>query len=202
MLIMSQANSPTLASSQKRHRSALWIAGLAVAAIFIFLVAQSRFRVARKHAVHSYVESVCNAVQNYYQEHDRYPQSLIDIDTSMLDYDLEIPLQDLDYEVFESSFRVSYRLSDGQVIECPCPLLGGSWLVVRRHAQKPPLAKNRCGTQVYHVLVSTASSVDAFAGGALPTRSRRSMCALRSESVPHRQKYGAEYWRSGKTRGK
>lgn len=116
---MSQATPNTVVSSRRRNRVLLSIAVIGIATLFAISVALSQFRVARKYAVHSYVASVCNAVQVYYQEHGRYPQSLTEIDTSMLDYDLGIPLQNLDYDLIENGYRVSYKMSSGQVIACP-----------------------------------------------------------------------------------
>ena len=73
----------------------------------------------RSHAVRSYVLSVCNAVENFYKEHGHYPESLGRVDQSLLDYDLQIPLHELDYEITSTGFRISYRINGRHVVSCP-----------------------------------------------------------------------------------
>ena len=81
--------------------------------------ALNMFAEARHAAIHSYVASVCKAVDDFFEEHGRYPDSLGEIDTSKLDYDVQIPVTDLDYQLVDSRFRVSYRPSHGEIISCP-----------------------------------------------------------------------------------
>jgi hypothetical protein len=93
--------------------------GVSVIVGVLIVVVFLQYREARYYAVHSYVLSVCSAVEKFHEEHGEYPPSLDQIDKSMLDYDLGIPLQDLDYEVSESSYQLSYRVRDGREISCP-----------------------------------------------------------------------------------
>jgi type II secretory pathway pseudopilin PulG len=63
---------------------------------------------AREAAVRAYLMSVCKAVEEYRIQHGHYPDNLLQIDTSKLDYSVGIPLGSLVYELGASEIRVSY----------------------------------------------------------------------------------------------
>lgn len=77
---------------------------------------------ARDAAVRSYVRSVCSAVEEYRVQNGRYPTELDQINTSTLDYDVNIPLSALKYELNESEMNVSYSSEDGDTISFKSPI--------------------------------------------------------------------------------
>jgi hypothetical protein len=103
----------------RRLRINVSILFAALAALVVFFLARQQFREARFYAVDSYVRSVCSAVDSFSEKHGHLPQSLDEIDKSILDYDVHIRLQQLDYEVTDAGYRVSYLLSDGREVSCP-----------------------------------------------------------------------------------
>ena len=80
--------------------------------------ALSVFRDAHDVAVHSYLESVCSAVEEYRAEHGQYPTDLGQISAANLDYDLGIPLASLTYDADDSGMSVSYAPTVGKTIVC------------------------------------------------------------------------------------
>jgi hypothetical protein len=109
----------SLTTMRDRHQIRVLIAIGVVALVVLAFCALSEFRDVRWYALHSYVLSVCNAVEHYHKDNGHYPQSLDQIDNSMLDYDLRIPLKDLNYEVTGTGYRVSYQPWYGRIVSCP-----------------------------------------------------------------------------------
>lgn len=119
---MTLKNHSTLQSEGSLRRQPYVVQALGaigIAALIIVPLVFSQFQSARQAAIYSYVASVCKAVESFHQQHGRYPQSLSEIDESNFDHEMGIPLQDLDYQVSDTGFQISYRLSDGHVVECP-----------------------------------------------------------------------------------
>ena len=85
---------------------------------FVVPLAVDIHREMDRTAVDSYVRSVCRSVDEFHQQHGYDPQSLCEIDTSGLDYDLEIPLAELEYRIVDTGITVSYTMSDGYVVSC------------------------------------------------------------------------------------
>lgn len=71
------------------------------------------FRAANEAALHSYLSSVCQAIQDYRVQHGQYPSNLRQIDTSTLDYDRGIPLSSLKYDIGDSELSVTYSVDGG-----------------------------------------------------------------------------------------
>jgi hypothetical protein len=108
----------SLTTTRKRHHIVpLVVIGLILVVVVWF--ALEEYRDARWYAIHSYVASVCQAVDRFQKENGHFPQSLSQIDKSTLDYDLHIPLQELDYQLTETGYRVSYQPKIGRVVSCP-----------------------------------------------------------------------------------
>jgi hypothetical protein len=117
--VVSELTSDTLAGQRKRHRILLPVIAIGLVVIVAIWFALNQYLDARWYAIHSYVASVCQAVDQFQKANGHFPQSLSEIDKSMLDYDLNIPLQELDYELTETGYRVSYQPTFGRVVSCP-----------------------------------------------------------------------------------
>jgi hypothetical protein len=117
--IVHEPTSDSMATQRKRHRFLLPLVAIGLVVIVAIWFALIQYLDARWYAIHSYVASVCQAVDRFQKENGHFPQSLSQIDKSTLDYDLHIPLQDLDYELTETGYRVSYEPKIGRVVSCP-----------------------------------------------------------------------------------
>ena len=53
--------------------------------------------------IYAYVSSAQHAVNEFYEQHNKYPSSLNEIDKTMLDYHCGLQLDDLQYENGEVS---------------------------------------------------------------------------------------------------
>lgn len=105
-------NQTPRASSRKPWRALL--AAVVVAVVGAAVLGPLLWRqvqAARYHAIRAYVLSVCSAVEDYHQQHGQYPPSLAEIDRTRLDYDMGIPLEELDYRPADDGYQVAYRRS-------------------------------------------------------------------------------------------
>jgi len=71
------------------------------------------FNAAKEAALHSYLSSVCQAVEDYRVQHGQYPANLGQIETSTLDYDRGIALSSLEYDIRDSELTVTYSVDGG-----------------------------------------------------------------------------------------
>jgi hypothetical protein len=110
------SDSPGTNSLSGRYYVLLALVLLCLIGIFVSPIAIDVHREVRRSAIHSYVASVLSTVNEFHDQHGRYPQSLNEIDTSALDYDVGIPLEELDYRVTDIGVSVSYTMSDGHIV--------------------------------------------------------------------------------------
>jgi hypothetical protein len=88
--------------------------------VAVIAFALNTYREARWYAIHSYVASVCSAVENFQRHNGHFPRSLDEIDKSLLDHgNLDIPLEDLEYEITDIGYRVSYQPNFAEEVSCP-----------------------------------------------------------------------------------
>lgn len=83
----------------------------------------SILRTANGLGLHSYVASVCKAVEEYRIQNGQYPTNLSQIDSSTLDYDHGIPLSSLEYDIGESDLSVAYSVDGGTPVSCSRKLI-------------------------------------------------------------------------------